>query len=189
MSARDINQVLQSPGRLCINPTDLTIAFPHGGTELGAVYRAYCQQTTGYFDVHAEEFGGAIVESIWSGENFAFGAILRQWDETAIGTVFPNTVTGSTTARVGLKHWSDAASPVRPGHLLSGRSVKLLFSPDDPVNCRAVILYRALPKVTESLTLALRLNERQEIPVLFVAIPDAASSRVARVDFLKELSV
>ncbi len=190
MSARDINQALQSPGRLCIAPTDLTLAFPHGGTELGSVYRAYCQQTTGYFDVKAEEYGGAIVESIWSGENYAFGAILRQWDETAIGTVFPNTATGATTKRVGVKHWSDvASSPVRPGHLLSSRSVKLLFSPDDPANCRAVILYRALPKVSESLTLALRLNERQEIPVLFVAIPDASASRVARVDFLKELSV
>ena len=188
MATADLNQVMQVPGRLCIGPTDLTTAFPHGGTALGEVYQAVATQTSSWFDVRAEEFGGIPVDAVFSGESWVFGAVLRQFDETAIGTVFPNTVTGTTTKRVGIKSWLDAASPVRPGALASSRSVKLLFSPLDPIRNRAVIFYRAMPRVTETLNLALAFNKRVEVPVLFVAMPDA-TSRLVRVDFLKELAV
>lgn len=188
MATADLNQVLQVPGRLCISPTDLTTAFPHGGTALGEVYQATAMQTSSWFDVRAEEFGGIPVDSVFSGESWVFGAVLRQFDETAIGTVFPNTVTGTTTKRVGIKSWFDAASPVRPGTLGSSRSVKLLFSPLDSDRNRAVIFYRAMPRVADTMALALAFNKRVEVPVLFVAMPDA-SSRLVRIDFLKELSV
>lgn len=189
MATADLNQCLAVPGRLCINPTDLTTAFPHGGTALGEVYGARGMFTSGYFDVTAEEYGNRVVESVYSGENIAFAAILRQWDEAAVGAVFPNTTaSGTKSQRVSVKGWEDAASPVRPGHLASGRSVKLLFSPLDSDRCRALILYRALPRVADSLDLRFQLNVRQEIPVMFLGIPDT-SSRVFRVDFLRDLAV
>lgn len=188
MSAADLNYVLQVPGRLCVGPTDLTAAFPHGGTALGEVYRAAVVHTEGWFDVEAEEYGHQVVESVWSGEQYALTAILRQFDETAIGTVFPNTVTGTTSKRVGVKHWLDVASPVRPGHLASSRQVKLLFSPLDPDRNRAVIFYRALPRTADQKRMALSVIERLEVPVAFIAIPDA-TYRTTRIDFLKELSV
>lgn len=190
MSTADLAQVLSAPGRLCINPTNLTLAFPHGGTALGEVYKIEVLITNAYFDVEAEEYGGRIVESLWTGENVALACILRQWDETAMGTIFPNTTTGTLSKRVGLKGWEQVTSPVRPGSLVSARSVKLLFSPFDAQRNRAAILYRALPKVNDSVTLNQMLPTRQEIGAVFLAIPDASSpSRVHRIDFLKDLEV
>jgi hypothetical protein len=188
VASADLNQCLAVPGALCINPTDLTLPFPHGGTALGEVYMARAAFTSGYFDVTAEEYGNRVVESVYSGENIAFGAILRQWDEAAVGAVFPNTATGAKSQRVSVKGWEDAASPVRPGHLASSRSVKLLFTPTDSDRCRAVMLYRALPRVAEAVDLRFAINARQEIPVLFLAIPDA-TGRCWRIDFLRDLAV
>jgi hypothetical protein len=188
MAAADLNQCLAVPGQLCINPTDLSIAFPHGGTALGEVYMARAAYTSGYFDVTAEEYGNRVVESVWSGENVAFGCVLRQFDEAAVAAAFPNTATGTKSQRVSVKGWEDAASPVRPGHLASTRSAKLLFSPLDSDRCRALILYRALPRVAEAWDLRFAFDARQEIPVLFLAIPDS-NGRCWRLDYLRDMAV
>lgn len=191
MSTSDLAQVTSAPGRLCINPTDLTLAFPHGGTSLGEVGEIGITIASGFYDIDAEEFGGRIVESVWTGENVWLACTLRQWDETAVGTIFPNTTTGTLSKRVGLKGWEQVASPVRPGSLLSARSVKLLFSPLDPQRNRAAIFYRALPKAPETAALDAMITSRQAFKgCVFLAIPDASSpARVHRIDFLKDLSV
>lgn len=188
MSTADLHQSLTAPGRLVINPTDKTAAFPYGGTQLGEVRDVRAVITGGWFDVEAEEYGGTIVESVWSGENVALGCFLRQFDETAVATVFPNTKTGTTTKRVAITHYMDAASPVRPGHLLSSRGVKLLFVPFDVDRVRCVYFSRALPRTNEAATLQRALGVREEIPALFLAIP-SASAKVYQIDFLRELTL
>lgn len=188
MSTADLNQSLSAPGRLVINPTSLSGSFPYGGTQIGEVRDVRVVITGGWFDVEAEEFGGAIVESVWSGENVALGCYLRQFDETAVATVFPNTKTGTTTKRVAVTHYMDAASPVRPGHLLSSRGVKLLFVPFDVDRVRAVYFSRALPRTNESVALQRALGVREEIPALFLAIPNA-SGKVYQIDFIREITL
>lgn len=188
MATADLNQCLQVPGRLVINPSDLSAAYPYGGTDLGAVHNIVARRTSGTFDVTASEYGGAVVESIQGGENWVLGAYLRQYDNDAISTVFPNTATGTSTKRPGVKHWLDAASPVRPGALGSARSVKLLFAPYDVDRCRAVYFYRALPRVEETWEMSLSVDTRVEVPVLFVAIPDASLRCVVN-DFLREITL
>ncbi len=188
MSTADLNQALTAPGRLCVNPTSLSGSFPYGGTALGETRGIQVRIFGGYFDVEAEEFGGAIVESVWSGENVALGGYLRQFDETAIGKVFPNTAVGTTTKRVGMRHWMDASTPSRPGHLLSSRSCVLLWVPLDVDRVRSVILYRALPAVEAQLTLSKALGAREEIPFVFSGIPDS-TMRVYKMDFLREISL
>ena len=188
MSTADLHQSLTSPGRLVINPTDKTAAFPYGGTQIGEVREVRAVITGGWFDVEAEEYGGAIVESVWSGENVAIGCYLRQFDETAVAAVFPNTKTTGTSKRVAVTHWSDAASPVRPGHLLSSRSVKLLFVPFDVDRVRCVYFSRALPRTNESVALQKALGVREEIPALFLAIP-STTSKVYQIDFLRDLTL
>ena len=190
MSTADLNQALTAPGRLVINPTDKTAAFPYGGTQLGEVREVRTVITGGWFDVEAEEFGGAIVESVWSGENIALGCYLRQFDETAGATVFPNTKTTGTSKRVAITSYNDAASPVRPGHLLSSRGVKLLFVPFDVDRVRCVYFNRALPRTNESMTLQRALGIREEIPALFLAVPKSSSSMLTyQIDFLRDLTL
>jgi len=188
MATADIHTVLQVPGRLVINPTNLSAAYPYGGTELGAVHQIAARRVAATYDIAAMEYGGAIVEAVQGGENWAVGAYLRQFDNDAIAAVFPNTSTGTTTKRVGVKHWMNAGSPVRPGSLLSARSVKLLFVPYDVDRHRAVYLYRALPRVEEVWEMALAVDSRVEVPVLFVGIPDS-NGKVAVVDYLREITL
>ena len=189
MALADLPQIMQVPGRLCITPTNLALPFPHGGTALGEVHNAVVMPTQSWFTVRAEEFGALPVETVFSGESWAFGCTLRQWDNDAMAAVFPNITTGATTKRAGVRHWLDqSSSQKRPGAIGSAMGVKLLFSPLDPDRNRAVILYRAIPRVGEALSLALAFDTRQEVPVLFVAIPDS-TSRLGRIDFLRELSV
>lgn len=188
MSAADLNQALSAPGRLVINPTDLTATYPYGGTQLGETREVRAILTGGWFDVEAEEYGGAIVESVWSGENVALGCFLRQFDETAVATVFPNTKTGATTKRVAITHWMDAASPVRPGHLLSARGVKLLFVPFDVDRIRCVYFSRATPRTNEVVALEKALGTREQTPAVFLAIPSAAA-KVYQIDFLREITL
>lgn len=188
MSTADLSQVLQTPGRLCIGPTSLTGSFPYGGTALGSTSKIVITRTSGYYDVEAEELGGTVVESVWCGEQYALGCYFRQWDETALGTVYENTTTGTTSKRVTIKHWLDNSGGTEPGALLSARSVKLLFVPDDPDRNRAVIFYRALPRTADVVEYFQNVRNRIETPAVFLAIPDA-SSRVMRMDFLRDLSV
>lgn len=191
MSARDLNSVVQAPGRLCINPTSLGLqqAFPHGGTELGVVRDAYLEDFTATWNVSAEEYGGETVDSVWTGTNYAFGCLLRSFDDTALQTVFPNTVVGTYTRRRGVYHpQKTGQTAVREGHLLSSRSVVLLFSPLDSVRNRAVLFYRALPKVLVNHRIQLGFRDRAEVGVVFEAIRDTSGRGVA-VEFLKELTL
>jgi len=189
VSARDLNDVVQVPGRLCINPTNLATDFPHGGTELGTVRECYVEDLTTTWEVRAEEYGGEVVESVYTGSGYAFGCILRQFDDTALSTIFPNTVLGTVTQRRGI-YWPQktGGSAVREGHLLSSRSVKLLFSPLDSVRNRAVYFFRALPRVAETARVMLSFKDRAEIPVIFLAIRDSAGQGTA-IDFLKNITL
>lgn len=188
MATADLHAVLQVPGRLVVNPTSLSAAYPYGGTELGSVHQIGVRRVAATYDVTAMEYGGAIVESIQGGENWALAAYLRQFDNDAIAAVFPNTTTGTSTKRVAVSHWMNAASPVRPGSLVSSRSVKLLFVPYDVDRHRAVYLYRALPRVEETWEMALAVDTRVEVPVVFVAIPDTGG-KVATIDFIREITL
>jgi len=188
VSTADLSQVLQTPGRLCIGPTSFSGSFPYGGTALGSTREIRVIRTSGYFDVTAEELGEQVVESVWCGEQYALGCYFRQWDETALGTVLENTTTGTTSKRVTVKHWMDNSGGTEPGALLSARSVKLLFVPDDPDRNRAVIFYRALPRTADVVEYFQNIRNRVETPAVFLAIPDA-TSRVCRIDFIRDLAV
>ena len=69
--------------RICINPTDLSLDFPHGGTALGmgAEIEFRPQHRDGL--VTAQEFGGENIEVIEGAERAIVGAIMRGIDDDA----------------------------------------------------------------------------------------------------------
>lgn len=193
MAAADLNAVLYAPGRLCIAPTNLALPFPHGGTALGTCGSIEVVHAVGHHDIEAEELGAMVVQSVVTFEAFMLSGVLRDLDADALATIFPNTRTGTLTKAPGIRHWLDAetagqSSVIRPGSTIAGRGVKLLFSPLDPDRVRGVIFYRALPRVREQAAAAKSFRDPNEQPFIFLAIPDA-SSRVARDDYLAELSL
>ena len=56
MGAPNAMQALRMPGRFCVNPTDLTAAWPHGGTGIGLKVQTRLRLREGFMPIQAEEF-------------------------------------------------------------------------------------------------------------------------------------
>lgn len=134
-------KALKVPGQIIANPSDLTTARPHGGVSLGLVKGVQWRRRPRYFDVEAEEFGGEAVDKIYMGEDWFLFFGLRSFDRDAVQRCFHNsnlsTITGARTLV--------SPSTLRSGIGLSAGAIKLIFSPDDPVNHECVYFREAVP--------------------------------------------
>lgn len=164
---RDISKF---PGKLCVNPTDLALAFPHGGTGLGVVRNIMFRPEIKYEDVIAEEYGER-VESFAVSQGCILVATLQSWDAEVLRNIFWNTELGAVSGRRKIKEGASATN--RAGFRLSDRSVVLLFSPDDTDRAPMLLMRRALPYAQESAEAAFALNSDIAIPVGFSGIRDA----------------
>lgn len=145
---------LRVPGRLVVDPTDLGVAFPYGGNELGlalAITLGRPERRSPSF--RAEELGGDAYDALYLGEDWFASATLAQWDATTMGAAGWETAAGSGT----LPRSPYPATTAKPPQLLSARSSKLLFVPEHVVQggtdtdeeALAWILYRAAPAIEE----------------------------------------
>ena len=138
---RDISKF---PGKLCVNPTDLSTPFPHGDTSLGVVRNIEFDPGFRYEDVTAEEFGGEVVESIATYQGCILAATLQSFDGEALRNIFWNTEEGTVSGRRGVREFATATN--RAGFQLSGRSAVLCFSPNDVDKAPMLLIRRALPR-------------------------------------------
>ena len=166
------------PGRLCVNPTGFGVAYPHGGTAFGIVKAIAIRPGYGYEDVTAEEYGGERVETVATGENWVFAAIMRSWDHDGLSRVFPSEAVGGSGQPL-VTPPSLVANTGRAGRLMSAASVVLCFSPDSPLHHPGFVMHRALPLLDETAEANLSLARPQELLVVFRAIRNAAGKAVS----------
>lgn len=166
---RDISKF---PGKLCVNPTNLSLPFPHGGTGLGVVRNIVFRPEFRYEDITAEEFGGQRVESIATSHGCILTATLQSFDAEALRELFWNTEEGAYSGRRGVREF--AAATNRAGFLLSSRSVVLLFSPDDTDRAPMLLIRRALPQPVEAMEGSFQLNSDIAMAVAWVGIRDTS---------------
>lgn len=164
--------VIRSPGRLVINPTDLTAAFPYGGTELGSVRQVTHLRFGADYALTAEEFGFEPVEYNQHGEIHGVSAFCRGFDDDVISALFPNTAAG-TTSQHQVVTWPGTN---RAGTWRSAVGVKLLFAPFNPIDVDAIILYRGIPMDEDSARTPLAWQEEYGFPVTFMGIRDASGN-------------
>jgi len=197
MSASDVRKILRIAGKLCINPTDIsdTAQFPYGGTALGVTRAAEFRFGIKTALVTAEEWGQAPVESVYTGEVAVFAFVLREFDNDAIATLFPNTAVGATSGDRVIEGRVDGVGVNRAGYLLSDKAVSLLFAPQVdkttttpgsttfiPYDLQPMIYVRkAIPMVEEASMLQLSLAEEVGIGVVFQGIPDGGTGKVYEV--------
>ena len=184
MALPDATKIFRVPGRLCIDPTDLSTAFPHGGTAIGIA--SQIRVVTGIEEarVTAEELGGQAVEAILGKRDFVLGCLLRQWDNDAIGTLFgSDATTGSSGDKV--INWPGTD---RAGYQLSARSVKLCFTADRQTEHPSLLVYKAIPLVAEAEAMRLTVLAELVMPAVLLGIRDS-SSRVAAMGLLSDLSL
>lgn len=183
MSAPAARAVVHAPGRLVVGPTDLTLAFPYGGTALGLSAEVTFRPGLRTRSVRAEEFGGETIEVIYAGETAVLGALVRGWDSDALQRAWLN-----TTAGVSGERYAEYPGTSRAGTLASSRSVVLLFAPRDEDRTPALILYRALPLVDEAAALRFSFRDELVVGTLWQGIRDA-SARVYRIGRLEDLAL
>ena len=183
MATADPRLVKHAFGRLCIAPTNLAAAFPHGGTALGLTAEVNFRPVQRMREVRAEEFGGEVVEIIVGREDVVLAATIRGWDSDALQRVFVRTAAGTSGERV-----VSYPGSVRAGTLGSDRSVVLLFSPRNTEHHPAILIYRAVPIVDESVSIPLAQKREIVAQVVFRGIRDA-SDRVYACGRLEDLSL
>ena len=173
----DLSKLAKVDGRLCIDPTDLSAAFPHGGTALGVCQDKVLQKSRIYKRVY-DEANGDVIAQHQVGESLIVACYLRGWDESTLALLHPN------------YHDSDGTyvfdGPAMPaGTEIAGR--KLLFSPFDSTH-PGFIVYSALPYEDESAEMQLAVNEELETAMAFQSRRDA-SNRTYQIGLLSELSL
>lgn len=167
MANPDVVNIRTLRGWLCKNPTNLSIPFPHGGTPIGLVRDGAFRPGIRTRIITAEEFGGTAVEGIYAGESCVLTCLLREFDEDAMVSVFPNYTTV-------VRYAPGDDRDVRPGNLSTDRKIALLFSPRDLDDNPFIILYVAMPLVQEAMELQLMLSTEATMAVMFQGIPDGA---------------
>lgn len=172
MAKSNVRDILSVPGKLYLNPTDLT----NPGTNtphlcLGVVHEVSVTFDQKYSWITDEEYGGEKIEGMLSRDGLAIGFILRSWDRDMLAKLFPNTAAGATTGKRRIV----APSTVRPGEPLSNRSCVLAFCPDDYAVHPVFLMRRALPAVQETAEVALQLDKEFGLPAIFHGIRDTSN--------------
>lgn len=164
---RSASRIAYVPGRVFINPTDLGIDPPYGGTELGLSRGGEFQPLLPSFEVWAEEFA-SVVEAFEAAHDWFFATFLRGFDPDALAAVFPNTEVGAQTQKTVVTY----PGTREPGRRVTQRAVTMLYAPLNPIDHPALLLYRALPLWAETQAMALNRPDESALPVAFRAVLD-----------------
>jgi len=184
MSTADSRTILRVAGRLCKDPTDLSAAFPHGGTALGLVASVEFTPVMARAEIRAEEYGGEIIEIVEQAERVVFVCVARGYDSDMLSTIFRDTATGSGTG--GLVVTNDSTR--RGGELGSASTVKLLYSPKDTEQHPALLIYKAVPLTDPTIQLQMSIGEELGVAAVFTGIRDG-SGRLYQWGRLEDLTV
>ncbi len=169
MAAGDLQTVRFLPGRWVKDPTDLSAAYPYGGTELGNHIEAMVMPNQVVFEVRAEEYGNILTDVVDGGRTWAVALQVRGWDDDMIETLFPSSIRGYISGKQGIKETLDTS---QAGKLASNRAIKLLHVPDDTLNHEATLLYCAIPLVDEAAEFNRQRRNETLIGMIFWAVPD-----------------
>lgn len=176
------DNVLRVPGRLIANPTDVKIASPFGGTELGMVSDVIFRPNLRRKEIHAEEHGGEIVDFVKAGQAPQLGAFVRGFDKDMVLQIFEGSSASAKTDQAKVDYPTDAA----PGTLGSAKGFKLLYAPDNTERHPAILLYNAIPLLEEVSEIRFALKTEFGIPVLFYGVRDV-TNRVYQMQLMEDL--
>lgn len=187
MALVDINKIVEVPGKLAINPTSFTVAFPGNGTALGAARNVLVLPQITTKEVPVDPWGPEPGEVIYTGARYRIVATFRGFDPDAVSTVFPNVKVapaGRASSSKAIVHPGTNA----PGAKLSGNAVELVFWPEDQYEHPAVIFFRAIPVVDPSTTIWITRGTQWEFTAGFVAIRRVSDGNSAAIGLLEVLT-
>lgn len=184
MAAGAAARILRAPGRLVVGPTNLAVAYPHGGTEIGLVRRVVVQTLGAGFRIESELLGAA-TDVLESSQRYVMACLLRGWDDDAIRLLLADhydagAVSGHAVLTVPNRQ--------QPGSSSLGRAKTLLYVPDDPVNAPALLIDRGIPEWSEGAELAFTRGDELGIP-LAVECMRSEAGRILQIGRLVDLTL
>lgn len=165
------------PGRLCVGATDLSTAYPHGGTALGEIEDAVLVREAPTQILTAEEYGIEPHAAIAGGESWSLACSLREWNAEAYSRIFLNAEAGAVSGHTLVK----APGTNRAGENLAGRAAVFVFSPRNSELHPFVVFYAGIPMVSDTANLRLALGgqtNKLTVPVVILGIRDGSDRLV-----------
>ena len=175
MAAGNVSRIIRAPGRIVIDPTNLSNAYPHGGTEVGKSNLCVVQSTGTPFRVESEGLGEA-TDILESEKRYVFSCFMRGWDDDGVLKWFSNASVVSTGATQHAR-FTEPGTRV-PGESTSTRSVILLYVPDDLIHSMAVLVYNGIPDWAEGLELALQRGTEFGLPIAVDCMRDTNNNMI-----------
>lgn len=168
MAAGNVIRTIRAPGRVVADPTDLTIAYPYGGTEVGFTKTCVLQPLSTTFKVRAESLAET-TDVTEPGNEYAFACIARGSDDDAWAKFFAdNHSVGSVSGHAMFK----VPGGNEPGSSALPRSVILLFVPDDLIHVPAILVYRGIPEFPEGAEIPFQRVEEFGLPISVHCVRD-----------------
>ena len=184
MASGDISRVIRAPGRLVVGPTNLSAAYPHGGTEVGKTRQVVLVQTGQPFRVISEGLGETS-EILEGPTEWYLAAAMRGWDDDAVAQLFANNYTaGDPSGHAGY----DEPKSRNVGSTALGRAKVLLWKPDDPIHVPSVLVYRGVPWWSDGAEIPLSSAQDVDLPVVVHAMQDGSGNTLA-IKFFSDLSL
>lgn len=183
-----VDEILKMKGRLVKDPTDLSIAFPYGGVQLGLVRDIRYRPGIKTKRVRAEELG-RVVEGLVANAQGVIAAVLRGWDSDAITTIYPFSTVGGSGTPLVTANPSAADAADRAGGLVSDRAFQLVFAPTDETNHLFVIFDFALPMLEDTAEMQFEIGTEFGLPVMFEASARASDGRAEQIGRRADVTV
>lgn len=185
MASGSSSRILRAPGRLLVNPQNLGIAYPFGGTEVGKTRLVTLTSLGSSFRVECEGLGGEASDVLEAPARFVFSCFLRGWDDDAVEHFFADGFVQGATS--GHSLYREPGLRVGGSSALS-RAVSLLYVPDDPVHAPACMIYRGVPDWNDGAEIAWQRGEELGIPLAVDCIR-GTTGKILEVGRLVDLSL
>lgn len=193
MGAKDLARALRQPGELVVDPTNLSTAFPYGGTRLG--YTEDGMRLRPQFKVEpiSGEPGEDAYQYLYLGGSMRISGTLLQWDDDTVQRAFPGGLTTAGTYERVIQYPGTLA----PGAKMSDVAVKFLWVPNDRTHGKLVLARKAFAMIEEGADIPWSRQKTTGFRVTIFPLPDTAiassdgryNSRILSVGFLEELTL
>lgn len=184
MTAGNVSQVLRVPCRLVVNPTNLALAYPHGGTEVGLVRAVAITALGEPVAIHSEAYGEP-TDLLEAPNRYAVACVIRGMDDDALEALQPlHYRRGAVSSRSVF----DAPGTRVAGASGLARAVRLLFAADDPIGAPSVLIYRGVAGLGAQEPLRFTRNDELAWPIGVECFRDSAG-RILSIGRLADLSL
>lgn len=161
MAAGNAARTIKNAGRLVVGPTDLTAAYPYGGTEVGRTKLVVIQSFGEQYRIEGEALGRA-TDILEADKRWTFSCFLRGWDDDAVDLLMSD---GDAVGGVSSHQVWNAPGSTTPGASALTRAKILIYVPDDLLHNPAVLVFSAVPQWTPGAELALQRGAEFGIPL------------------------